>query len=219
MSQSLRDLAQQRLDQLEGIMSIERIWLLSALKSTAEGTLIEPELEILKQLTADTGAWDGVSRWRPEDVWSRIAAVMSSHRLAIVKRDDEWLAQLYAVWETCPESVGELWRLRAEGEIGLGLAPAGPRPSGWSEEELSLLDEEGFLLTDAPPDRVWRALARQDFEAARQALADYEQSVVAVPQQWETAPSKGLHQILSSPDAVLQVQRRALATLVGRWGR
>ncbi len=201
---------------MKSATSVEKIWLLSALKSTAEGRLIEPEIDVLKQLTVEERVWDGVSRWPAEYVSIRIAAVVNSHRLAIVKHDDDWLTRLYSCWEACPADVGDLWRLRSAGEIGLGLAPAGPRPFGWSEEELSLLAEESFLRVDAPPDRAWRALAEQDFEDARQALMEYGHILLALPRKWEAAPSEGLRQILSTPDAVLQVQRRALEALLKR---
>lgn len=216
MTLSLRELARQRLDHLKSATSVEGTWLLSALASTVHEKLIEPDIDTLKQLTTMEQVWVGLSAWPAEDVWSRIAAVVASHRFAIVKHDYDWLTQLYTCWEACPEEIGDLWRLRAEGEIGLGLAPAGPRPFGWSDDELSSLEEEDFLRVDAPSDRVWCALAMQDFADAREALTEYEQILAALPQQWEAAPREGLRQILSSPDAVLQVQRRALAALLGR---
>jgi hypothetical protein len=216
MTMSLGELARERLDLSKGTTSVEGIWLLSALKSTAEGRPIEPEVDALKQLTTEAQVWEGVSHWPAEYVCNRIVAVVNSHRLAIARHDDDWLTQLHASWEACPKAVDDLWRLRAEGEIGLGLAPGGPRPFGWSDEELSLLDEEGFLRADAPQDRAWRALTMRDFEAARQALMEYEHILAALPQQWEAAPSEGLRQILANPDAIFQVQRRALAALLER---
>jgi hypothetical protein len=145
-----------------------------------------------------------------------IAAIVSAHRLAIVRHDDEWLTQLYAGWEACPVDVHYLLQLRVQGEIGLGLAPGGPRPFGWNDEELSDLEEGGFLAAEAPADRAWRALAKRDLVAAQRALVDYEQSLAALPEKWEAAPSEGLRQILGIPDLLFQVERRALAALRDR---
>jgi hypothetical protein len=81
---------------------------------------------------------------------------------------------------------------------------------------LTYLEEEGFLLADSPADRAWRALAKRDLEAARRALVDYEQILAALPEKWEAAPSEGLRQILGTPHTLFQVERRALAALLGR---
>jgi hypothetical protein len=223
MTSSLRELARQRLNHfrrlgvLERAPSLEWIWLLSALASMVEGRLIEPDIDTLKQLTATGRVWEELQpSWPPDHVGTVIAAVVASHRLAIVRQDDDWLTQLHACWDASPEDVHYLLRLRVQGEIGLGLAAGGPRPFGWSEEELSYLEEEGFLLADAPADRAWRALAKRDLEAARRALVDYEQILEALPEEWGAAPTKGLRQILGTPDALFQVERRALAALSDR---
>jgi hypothetical protein len=102
-----------------------------------------------------------------------------------------------------------------QGEIELGLAPGGPRPAGWSEEELSELEEGGFLSADAF-DRAWRALAEKDLEAGRRALLEYEHILAALPEKWEAAPSDGLLQILAHPDSLFHCERRALAALLFR---
>jgi hypothetical protein len=223
MSSSLRELAQAKLDDLQRLGRLKKpptvdwMWLLSALRSIVEGRLVEPDIDALKQLTTKARLWEALSpAWPPDHVSSVIGAVVASHRLAIVRRDDEWLTQLHAGWEACPEDVHYLLRLRALGEIGLGLAPGGPRPFGWSEEELSELDEGGFLRADVLADRPWRAVAQHDLEAARHALTDYEHLLATLQEKWKAAPSEGLREILAFPDVFLQVERRALAALLDR---
>jgi hypothetical protein len=224
MTSSLKELAQQRLDHFQRLgrlkdpPTVDWIWVLSALRSVVEGKPVDPEIDALKQFTTRARIWEGLKpAWPPDHVGAVIVAIVSSHRLAIVKRDDDWLTELLAGWDGRPEyDVHYLLQLRVEGEIGLGLAPGGSRPFGWSEEEIVELEEEGFLGGDEPSERVWCALARRDFEAARRAFVKYEQFLAALPEKWEAAPKEGLFQILSMPDLVLQVQRRALAALLDR---
>ena len=223
MTSSLRDAARQLLDHLERrgdlkrAASLEHIWAISALESILEGRLLEPDIDTLKQLTTKERVWEELKpAWPPDHVTTVIGSVVAAQHLAIVKRDADWLAELHACWETSPEDIHYLLRLCMQGEIGLALAPGGSRPFGWSEEELSWLEEEDFLVVDAPGDRAWRALAKRDLEAARQALGEYEHFLAALPERWEANPPEGLRQILAVPDALFQVERRALAALLGQ---
>jgi hypothetical protein len=222
MTSSLRELARERLEYFRGLGVLKRaptlewVWQLAALQSLIEGKLLEPGIDTLEQLTAKERIWKELSpAWPPDHVGTVIAAIVSSHRLAIMKHDDDWLTRLHAAWEACPEDLHYLLQLRVQGEIGLGLAPGGPRPAGWSDEEMSELEDGGFLTADAV-DRAWRALAENDLEAARRALLEYEHTLAALPEKWEAAPSEGLLQILAHPDSLFQVERRALAALLDR---
>ena len=138
----------------------------------------------------------------------------TAHHLAIAINDRSWLGELFASW--APEGEDGPVGLYARGQIGLALGPWGPRPHGWSAEEQSCLEEDGYLRRDGSHDQAWRALADGDLSTARQAMTAYETMLVGLPQQWEHAPAEGLRQALSYPDLVLQFERRALGVLVAR---
>lgn len=120
-------------------------------------------------------------------------------------------------WDVHYYDIHYLCRLRMQGEIGLALAPGGPRPFGWTAEEVCELEDEGFLeAAGAPSDRAWVALTKGDREQAAKALADHEQVVSTLRAQWEENPKEGLVQILTLPSALFQLERRALSALVDR---
>jgi hypothetical protein len=195
---------------------LERLWLRAALETVASGELIEPPLAELKRLTEPAHAWQQVAPWPAEALQDRIGRLIDSHRLAIALTDMDWLDQLDAAWESAPAVVDHVPRLRARGEIGLGLSPGGRRPHGWSPAELGLLTEESFLLPNAPSDRAWRALAEHHPRRARRELADFDARMTLAARSWEATPENGLRQLRAHPSAVLRVESRALRALIAR---
>src|SRR4029079_10928439 len=112
-------------------------------------------------------------------------------------------------WASAPEAIGELARLRARGEIALGLGRG-----AWSAGERDLLTTESFLLPSAPGDRAWHALAEHDVDAARRALAELEERMASVAVEWEAPPDKPLRAIRAHPGWALGVEARALRSLL-----
>lgn len=203
--------------------TLERIWMLSTLESIVQGQLVEPDIDTLKYLTAPTRVWDELNpAWPPDHVSTILDSVATAQRLAIAKLNAAWLTELYACWEMGPGDVHYfdvhfLFCLKMQGEIGLALSPAGPRPLGWTDEVVSELEEEGFLAPNATPaDRAWLSLARGNREEARRALHEYEQFVATLPALWEQIPEQGIREILTFPSAFFELERRALAALLER---
>ena len=208
--------ARAKLGMSDAAAPLEHLWLRAALETVASGELVEPPLAELKRLTRPERAWHEVAPWPAEALQDRIRRLMDSHRLAIAINDMEWLDQLDASWEIAPAVIDQMPRLRARGEIGLGLSPGGPRPHGWSPAELELLTVESFLLPNAPSDRAWRALAERHTRRARRELAELDARMALAALGWEAAPEDGLRQIRAHPAAVLRVEARALRALIAK---
>jgi hypothetical protein len=111
--------------------------------------------------------------------------------------------------------VDDVPRLRARGEIGLGLAPGGARPRGWSPDEIKQLVEEIFLVPGTPPDRAWIALARGRPEEAAAALAEAEERRAEALRDWAADRDEGSRRVRLHPAVVLDVEARALRTPLG----
>ena len=124
-----------------------------------------------------------------------------------------WLGQLDQCWGEAPPFIDDLLRLRAQGQIGLGLRLRGRRPYGWTADEISLLVDEKFVVRQSPSDRAWCALAEGDYEKARLAIEEYERRMEETDRTWNAAPGMALQQIWSYPGAVLRTECRALQAL------
>jgi hypothetical protein len=194
--------------------SIEEIWRRAALETLASGRLIDPPVLDLKRLTTPARAWLEIAPWpRNEAMWHRIGRLFDCHHLAIASGDRDWLAQLDQSWEAADPEL-EFTPLRARGEIGLGLAPGGPRPGGWTPDEIQLLIEEEMLVPAVSFDHAWVALATGDLAQAREGLRDYETAVDEAARANEARPDEGLRRVLANPGTVLRVDARALRALI-----
>jgi hypothetical protein len=159
-----------------------------------------------------------VAPWPREDGWYRIAAVSRAHRLAIVRDDLEWLRELDACWDAMSLDAFAS-QLRAKGEIGFGLSPAGLHPVGWTPAEVAILIDNDVMREDVFSDQAWIALAAGDLVTARFALTEYENFLAGFDRKWIGAPVRGVSEGLANPDIVLQIERRALSALLDRAGR
>jgi hypothetical protein len=214
-AKDLREFAREKLARLSIGGSLEWLWAQFALESLSAGRIVEPETSDVRRLTAPDRIWSGVAPWPREEGWYRIAAVSRAHRLAIIRDDREWLAELGRCWDALPLNAFAS-QLRALGEIGLGLAPEGPRPFGWTDDEVAVLIDNEVIRDDVGPDLTWIALARGNLVAARHALTDYEALIAAFHEKWRLAPEPGVREGLAQPDLVLQIESRALRTLIQR---
>jgi hypothetical protein len=210
----IAELARETLGRRTWDGSLEALWRRCALASLADGRLVEPATADARRFTMPERAWSDVAPWPREYEWDRMAALRMAQYLAMVRSDRIWLTELFACWASAPEGDQDLNGLRAQGEIGLALAPDGPRPGGWTGEELSCLEEEGYLSRDAAVDRAWRAIREDDLATAGGALAAYESVLAGLAQAWVDAPEEGLRYVLTHPDSVLQLERRALRALL-----
>ncbi len=194
--------------------SLEVIWRKAALETVAGSLLIDPPASDLKRLTTPARSWLDIAPWpRNEAMWDRIGRLFDCHHLAIASGDQEWLVQLDESWAVSPRDL-EFMALRARGEIGLGLAPGGSRPTGWTSEEIEVLVEEEMLVPAATGERVWLSLATGDLAKAREDLRDYEAALDEAARANEAAPQEGLRQVLTHPGTALRVGVRALRALI-----
>jgi hypothetical protein len=211
----LQEIARQRLATAKREDSLEALWGQFALESLAAGRPVDPEVAEVRRLTAPDRAWRDVPPWPRDWLWFRVDALFRAHRLAIVREDRDWLAELQRCWEPAHEDMYAS-PLRALGEIGLGLGRGGPRPFGWTEEEVTILSEEGVIRPDVCDSQAWLALASGDQANARRALTEYESFLAGVEAKWAAEPEKGADEASSHPDLALRVQCRALGALLDR---
>ena len=205
--------ARAMLSRLAGDKSLEAVWLRAAAETLISGRPIDPTILVLKELTKRAQAWSGMAPWPPEAIDARAERLADCHFLAITSRDMQWLEELDQCWDDAPPFIDDTLRLRAQGQIGLGLRPRGRRPYGWTADEIALLVEEKFLVRQSPSDRAWCALAEGDHDAAQLAIKEYERCMEEVNCTWNAASDMALRQIWSYPGAVLRTECRALRAL------
>jgi hypothetical protein len=183
---------------LTGPPTLEEVWRGAALPPPAD-----PPRDVLERLTAPDAAWRGVVAWPLEALDERIARLFDTHRLAIALGATAWLERLDEAWRRCPFPVDELRRLRATGEIGLGLGA-----DGWTAEEVEALVGEHFLIPAAPADAAWIAMAAGDRDVAEQLVAQLED-------ERRGNAATGLDNAALAPGWALGVEPRALRALLG----
>lgn len=178
---------------------LEEVWRSAALPPPAD-----PPRDVLERLTGPDAAWRGVAAWPLEALDERIARLFDTHRLAIALGATAWLERLDEAWRRCPFPVDELRRLRATGEIGLGLGA-----DGWTADQVEALVDERFLIPAAPADAAWIALAAGNRDVAERLVA----------QLWDDrrgSAAAGPDDAVRAPGWALGVEPRALRALLGR---
>jgi len=190
---------------------IDGLWQQAALTTIATGRPVDPLPDELMRLTTPDRVWADLPRWPPESVDGRVGRLRDTHRLAMTLGNAAWLSQLDACWSSAAPTIDERTVLRARGEISLALGGA-----GWEPDALETLLDEGFLVTTAPGDRAWLALAGRDLDAARRHLAELAELLTTALQRWREAPDDGIRQVRTYPGAVLRVELRALHVLAHR---
>jgi hypothetical protein len=176
----------------------------------------DPPVGELRTHADQSVVWPQVGRLPPDALWDRVGRLFDCHHLAIVDEDTEWLWRLDRLWREAPPYIDELRVVRALGEIGLGLAPGGTRPYGWSPAEQCALIDEAFLLPSVPTERAWLALAEGEIDDARGHLAQASALHRDLLLTWRANPEAASAQVRAAPGAALGVELRALGTLVQR---
>src|SRR5690349_12904480 len=103
MGTALSELAARALAAEAGATSLDGLWRRAALATIATGQPVDPPVGELRRLAAPARAWDDLPGWPAEAIDDRVRRLRDTHRLAIVRRDRAWLAELADSWRAAPD--------------------------------------------------------------------------------------------------------------------
>jgi hypothetical protein len=212
---NLANLAAQRRAAPLACAPLERLWLLAALDTLAEGMPITPDLAALQALTqAPEQVWADLRVGDPQALTERFDSLVNCQHLAITLAEHTWLEQLDQCWAAAPAWIEPGWPLRARGEIALALPDRDKQR--WSADDIEYLIEESILAASAPADQAWLALHHGDKPAALLAIDAHGRLLEQTMQRWQADPERGLRHAMAYPGAVLGCEWRALQRLARR---
>jgi len=194
-----------------GQLSIDGLWMRAVLESVSAGQIVDPPVDLLKELSKPERAWD-MPVWPADARGERLAAIAECTLLAIALQDAQWMRQLRDVWDA-PEGSCESTDV-SQGQIDVALTGTA---ASWGDEGLEALFEYGPLSKDAPNDRAWAALFHRDWAAARAEVEAYRAKLDAERRRWSSTRGHAALGILLDANRVLRLELRALeAVLKGR---